>query len=113
MPEYTPQQMQRIRDTTINKAIADRAIPEAKRDFYERMWEVDPSETLGLLTSMGKADAPAPAPTATPASDAPAQQAGDDYPDTFLTPEERHRIDGAKAGAVPPRIVQEPGGAAA
>jgi hypothetical protein len=105
-----------VRDTAINKAIADRKIPEAKRDFYERMWEADPSETLGLLTSLPKAAAPAPAAppaVATPPVPGPAQQVDDDYDDTFLTPEERQRIDGAKAGTAPPRIVQEPGGAGA
>ena len=49
-----------VRDTAINKAIADRKIPESKRDFYESMWEADPSETLGLLTTLPKPAAAAP-----------------------------------------------------
>ncbi len=94
-----------VRDTAINKAIADRKIEAGSRDFYERMWEADPSETLGLLTTLPKPGAPAPVPAA-----APVAQAGDDYPTTHLTPEERDRIARAEAGAPPPRLNSEPGG---
>jgi len=97
-----------VRDTAINKAIADRKIPETKREFYERMWQVDPSETLSLLTSMPKPASAAPVAAMPVAADAP----GDGYVDTFLTAEERERIAHAQAGSPPPRLMTEPGGAA-
>ena len=97
-----------VRDTAISKAIADRKINEDKRDFFERMWEVDPSETLSMLTSMPKPGSPAPiAATSVPS---PVTRS-EDYPTAYLTPEERERIAGAQAGVAPPRLMSEPGGA--
>jgi hypothetical protein len=103
-----------VRDTAISKAIADRKIEASKRDFYERMWEVDADETFTLLMELPKGGTSAPEVAATPyGSAAPAAAAPggpEDYPDQHLNQDERERIARATAGLPPQRIVSEPGG---